>query len=81
MRKAAGHNAGTENRITLLPCPPLLPFGPGGRWNMTDWKPISESYWVEPGRLLAVYYINLASDPVQVDGGVRHIAQTAFSPD
>lgn len=53
MRKAAGHNAGTENRITLLPCPPLLPFGPGGRWNMTDWKPISESYWVEPGRLLA----------------------------
>jgi hypothetical protein len=30
-------------------------------------------------RLMAVYYFNRADDPVQYDGGVRHIAGTIFS--
>ncbi len=32
----------------------------------------------EPGVLLTTYYINLRNDPVQVNGGVRHIACTIF---
>ena len=35
----------------------------------------------EPGRLLCVYYMNLKNDPIQLNGGVRHIAQTVFTPD
>ena len=33
-----------------------------------------------PGRLLATYYINLKDDPIQMNGGVRHIAATVFEP-
>lgn len=32
------------------------------------------------GRVLAAYYFNRADDPVQCDGGVRHIAATIFAP-
>jgi hypothetical protein len=31
------------------------------------------------GRLVTVYYINSKTDPVQQDGGVRHIAATIWS--
>jgi hypothetical protein len=36
---------------------------------------------IEPGRLLAIYYMNRRDDPIQMNGGVRHIAQTIFAPD
>ena len=34
----------------------------------------------EPGTLLATYYINLKNDPIQMNGGVRHVACTVFQP-
>ena len=33
------------------------------------------------GAALVVYYMNLKNDPIQLNGGVRHIARTLFSPD
>jgi hypothetical protein len=35
---------------------------------------------IEPGTLLATYYINLKNDRIQMNGGVRHIACTIFKP-
>lgn len=32
------------------------------------------------GRLMAVYYFNSASDPIQMNGGIRHIAVSEFTP-
>ena len=32
---------------------------------------------VSPGKCLTAYYINVAGDPI----GVRHIAQTVFTPE
>ena len=32
------------------------------------------------GRVIAAYYFNRADDPVQYEGGVRHIAATIFRP-
>ena len=49
----------------------------GGSWDL-GYPRIIE---VTPGRLLTVYYINLKDDPVQLNGGVRHIACSEFSPD
>ncbi len=49
----------------------------GGSWDLGYPRVIEH----EPGRLLTVYYMNRADDPVQLDGGVRHIAQTVFTPD
>ena len=34
----------------------------------------------EAGKVLAVYYINRRDDPIQMNGGVRHIAKTIFTP-
>jgi hypothetical protein len=36
---------------------------------------------VAPGRLLSVYYMNRRDDPIQMNGGVRHIARTIFELD
>jgi hypothetical protein len=49
----------------------------GGSWDLGYPRVIE----IEPGRLLAVYYFNHADDPVQLNGGVRHIARTIFLPD
>jgi hypothetical protein len=49
----------------------------GGSWDL-GYPRVTE---VEPGRLLAVYYMNRRDDPIQMNGGVRHIAQTVFTPD
>ena len=49
----------------------------GGSWDVGYPRVIEH----EPGRLLAVYYINRRDDPIQMNGGVRHIAQTVFTPD
>jgi len=49
----------------------------GGSWDL-GYPRVTE---IEPGRLLAVYYMNRRDDPIQMNGGVRHIAQTVFTPD
>ena len=49
----------------------------GGSWDLGYPRVIEH----EPGRLLSVYYMNTADDPIQMNGGVRHIAQTVFTPD
>ena len=48
----------------------------GGSWDL-GYPRVVES---EPGTLLAVYYMNTRDDPVQMNGGVRHIAWTRFKP-
>jgi hypothetical protein len=49
----------------------------GGSWDLGYPRVIEDA----DGTLLAVYYFNRADDPVQVNGGVRHIAMTRFDPD
>lgn len=49
----------------------------GGSWDLGYPRVIE----IAPGRILAHYYMNLADDSIQIDGGVRHIAQTVFTPD
>jgi len=48
----------------------------GGSWDVGYPRVIE----AEPGTLLSVYYINLAGERVNVNGGVRHIAWTRFRP-
>ena len=48
----------------------------GGSWDVGYPRVIE----IAPGRLLATYYINLKNDPIQMNGGVRHIACTVFEP-
>ncbi|MCW3835609.1 sialidase family protein [Sphingomonas canadensis] len=50
--------------------------GDGGSWDLGYPRVIE----CAPGEILAIYYMNLASDPVQVNGGVRHIAWTRWRP-
>ena len=47
----------------------------GGSWDLGYPRVIETA----PGELLAVYYMNRRDDPVQLNGGVRHIARTQFS--
>lgn len=49
----------------------------GGSWDLGYPRVIESS----GGRLLAVYYFNCADDPIQMNGGVRHIAVTEFTPE
>jgi hypothetical protein len=49
----------------------------GGSWDLGYPRVVEP----EPGRLLAVYYMNRKDDPIQANGGVRHIAWTSFNPD
>jgi hypothetical protein len=49
----------------------------GGSWDLGYPRVIEH----ERGKLLTVYYMNLRNDPIQMNGGVRHIAQTVFSPE
>lgn len=48
----------------------------GGSWDL-GYPRITEH---TPGRIMALYYMNLRDDPIQMNGGVRHIAQTVFTP-
>lgn len=48
----------------------------GGSWDLGYPRLIE----IEPSVLYATYYMNTADDPVQVNGGVRHIAWTKFRP-
>ena len=49
----------------------------GGSWDLGYPRVIQH----EPGKCLAVYYMNRKDDPIQQNGGVRHIAQTVFTPE
>ncbi len=49
----------------------------GGSWDL-GYPRVTEG---APGELLTVYYFNRADDPVQQNGGVRHIAFSRFRPD
>jgi hypothetical protein len=49
----------------------------GGSWDLGYPRVIER----EPGSLLAMYYMNCKDDPIQAEGGVRHVAWTLFSPD
>lgn len=46
----------------------------GGSWDL-GYPRVTET---QPGEILALYYMNTADDPVQLDGGVRHIAWSRF---
>jgi len=48
----------------------------GGSWDVGYPRVIE----IEPGKLLSTYYINLKDDPIQMNGGVRHIACSVFEP-
>ncbi len=47
----------------------------GGSWDL-GYPRVTEP---RPGELLTLYYMNTADDPVQLDGGIRHIAWSRFS--
>jgi hypothetical protein len=49
----------------------------GGSWDLGYPRAIE----LGDGEVLTVYYMNLKNDPIQMNGGVRHIAQTVFTPD
>jgi hypothetical protein len=49
----------------------------GGSWDLGYPRVIETA----PGTLLAVYYMNRRDDPIQRNGGVRHIARTIFTLD
>ncbi len=49
----------------------------GGSWDLGYPRVIEH----EDGKLLTVYCMNLKEDRIQMNGGVRHIAQTVFVPD
>lgn len=48
----------------------------GGSWDLGYPRVVERA----PGELLAMYYMNTKDDPIQVNGGVRHIAWTKFEP-
>ena len=49
----------------------------GGSWDLGYPRVVERP----DGRIVAIYYMNLKNDPIQMNGGVRHIAQTVFVPD
>lgn len=49
----------------------------GGSWDLGYPRIIEH----EPNRVLAIYYMNLPGESISVNGGIRHIAQTTFTPD
>src|SRR5690606_6805639 len=48
----------------------------GGSWDVGYPRVVEQ----QPGRLLTTYYMNCRNDPIQANGGVRHIAWTLFEP-
>ena len=57
--------------------PEIILRDDGGSWDLGYPRVVE----IEPGRLLSVYYMNTRDDPVQMNGGVRHIARTIFEID
>ncbi len=57
--------------------PELILRDDGGSWDLGYPRVIERP----DGRIVAIYYMNLKDDPIQMNGGVRHIAQTVFTPE
>lgn len=57
--------------------PELILRDDGGSWDLGYPRVIERA----PGELFAMYYMNTKDDPIQSNGGVRHIAWTSFRPD
>lgn len=57
--------------------PELVIRDDGGSWDLGYPRVVERP----DGKLLTVYYMNRADDPIQMNGGVRHIAQTIFTPE
>lgn len=49
----------------------------GGSWDLG----YPNAFEAEPGKIGTIYYFNSRDDSVQANGGVRHIAQSIFTPD
>lgn len=47
----------------------------GGSWDL-GYPRVAE---IAPSKLMCVYYMNTKDDPIQLNGGVRHIARSVFS--
>jgi hypothetical protein len=56
--------------------PELVLRQDGGSWDLGYPRTVK----LPGGRMLVVYYLNRADDPVWCEGGVRHIAGTIFAP-
>lgn len=56
--------------------PELILRDDAGSWDLGYPRAVSLS----GGRVMVAYYFNRADDPIQCDGGVRHIAGTIFTP-
>ncbi len=56
--------------------PDIILRDDGGSWDLGYPNAIEQ----EPGKILTIYYFNSKDDPIQMNGGVRHIAQTVFTP-
>ncbi len=50
--------------------PEIILRDDGGSWDLGYPNAIEQ----EPGKVLAIYYFNSKDDPIQMNGGVRHIA-------
>jgi hypothetical protein len=57
--------------------PELILRDDGGSWDLGYPRVVE----IAPGRLLSTYYFNSKDDPIQMNGGVRHIARTIFELD
>lgn len=57
--------------------PEMIVRDDGGSWDLG----YPNAFEVEPGRVGAVYYMNESADPIQANGGVRHIARSIFTID
>ncbi len=57
--------------------PELIVRDDGGSWDLG----YPNAFEAEPGRIGAIYYFNRRDDPVQANGGVRHIAHSSFVPE
>lgn len=57
--------------------PEIVVRDDGGSWDLG----YPNAFEVEPGKIGALYYFNSRHDPLQANGGVRHIARSIFVPE
>jgi hypothetical protein len=57
--------------------PELIVRDDGGSWDLG----YPNAWETDDGKIGTIYYFNSKDDPVQVNGGVRHIVRSIFSID
>ncbi|MEV5410405.1 sialidase family protein [Thermopolyspora sp. NPDC052614] len=57
--------------------PEIIVRDDGGSWDLG----YPNAFEAEPGRIGTIYYFNRRDDPIQANGGVRHIARSTFVPE